>query len=101
MSDEIFVQTDKVAEAAARITHANQAIDTAFDEMERAIQRLNKSWTSPASDTVIGYFSSISSHFKSNRFAVMKDYSHFLLGPVVEGYTAAENENVRLADAFK
>lgn|GEM_PF-2339327 len=101
MSDEIFIQTDKVAEAAAHITHANQVIDTAFNEMERAIQRLNQSWTSQASGTVIGYFSSISSHFKDNRFAVMNDYSQFLLGAVVEGYTAAENENVRLADAFK
>lgn len=103
MSGTISINTNKVLEAATTLQTINNRIDSDFEMVNHAINRMNASWDGAAGSSAESEFNKIKgSCFGSDgRKAVMNNYINFLNGDVATNYEATENTNAQLSSLFK
>lgn len=98
--DNLKINTDAVINTANKIKLSNTQMRDEFQDLERAIGRLDSAWESPASSIVIRKFYDIKSDFFYERYEVLDNFVKYLFQQIGEGYTDTENTNKSLADAF-
>ena len=97
----LLVNTDRIVSTASELSTINAQIRDGFDSVQKAISSLKQTWEGPAASYAINKFQRTIPGGLEARYAVLNDYSTFLLSSVGEGYVQAETVNTSLADLFK
>lgn len=98
---EIKIDTKQVETIAGNIKIINESIRNDFENVENAINTLNKNWTGEASDEALRVFVNIQQTYCEKRFNIVNDFARFLETVVGINYDTLENKVKRAADAFK
>lgn len=99
----INVDTNLVRNTVASLDKINNNLENDFDNVIKAVNKLDSSWDGSASAKTISQFNRIKSNFcgASGRKAVMQNYLKFLSDAVALGYESTEDANVKLSELFK
>lgn len=95
------IDTEAVVTAAGNISQFNKQMEDGISSMQKAIARLNVTWSGKAATAAIEKFDEIKNGFFDARYNVLDNYVNFLLQQVGEGYTQTETVNKSLAAQFK
>ena len=95
------MNTDGVVASANNIKNLNNQMRSNFNNVQKAISKLDASWDGSAASSAMSKFNSIKSKYCSARYNVLDNYVKFLYQQVGEGYTQTEDVNKSLADQFK
>ena len=98
---DLKINAEQVVETARRIKNINNQIREGFNNVQKAVTRLDGAWDSPAATNAINKFKAIKNSYCDARYDVIDNYVAFLHQQVGEGYTQTETTNKSLADAFK
>lgn len=98
---KLKIDTSAVVTAAGNISRFNKQMKDGIPSMQRAIDRLNSTWSGEAATAAIKKFNEIKAGFFDARYNVLDNYVNFLLNQVGEGYTQTETVNKSLAAQFK
>lgn len=99
----IQVNTNNVRATASSLITINNNIESEFDNVKQAINKMNASWEGSAATSSMSEFNRIKSNFcgGNGRMAVMNKYINFLQSAVALDYETTELGNTKLADLFK
>ena len=97
----IMINTGIVITTATQIDKVNKNIKNDFSFVEAAVNDLNRSWDSSASDHAIFKFHSIKNTYYNNRYNIVNDMVNFMKKQVNEGYDKVETAVASAASAFK
>lgn len=98
---DIKIITDLIISTAEEIAVINKSIKEDFEDVKRAMGKLDSSWDGKAATEAMQCFNSINAQFGETRYNIMDNYVNFLRQYVAPSYENAENVNVKLAEAFK
>lgn len=97
----ITVDEAQVLAIASQLEKDNLALKDLIGRSEAQINSLGNSWTGQAAEETRRAYKEFSDKFKQMYYDVIDQYAKFLRSNVAESYSAHEQANVRLADAFK
>lgn len=93
------VNTEAINQMAAAIADANANLNDAVSDLYTDGKNMDANWDSKAGSAAVTLMYDL---FKGNeaRSVVLENYVAFLRQYVTQGYTAAEDQNTKLADQF-
>lgn len=102
-SGTILVNTDNVRAAVSELTSINNSLESDFQNVINAINKVDGVWDGTASIQAISKFNKIKSDFcgSSGRKAIMNNYIQFLCNAVAIDYDGTEQVNTNLSELFK
>lgn len=101
MAGRMTIDSGEVLATASRIDHLNTELNDLLLDTQQRIHRLGDSFTGAAAEATISAFDSFAAKYFSSYYEMMQRYVVFLRSSVAEGYSQAEQRNVRLADGLK
>ena len=103
-TDQIKVDTGAVKRAVTALQSINRNIDTDFNSVQSAMNKLNSSWSGSAASKANDKFNTIKKNFigsNGGRHKVMDSYIKFLSDAVAIDYETTESVNTKLSEMFK
>lgn len=99
----ITVDTNQVRNAADILKGINNRMDSDFNSVVSAINKMNASWDGNASNKAISKFNKIKKEYmgSNGRKAVMNTFIKFLCSAVAIDYDTTEAGNTELSNMFK
>lgn len=101
MMAKLKINTDTAVAAAKTIQSYNTQMRDGFQNVEKAVSRLDAEWDGSAATAAINKFNEIRNNFCDARYNVLDNYVNFLYQQIGEGYIQTETVNKSLADQFK
>lgn len=93
------VNTDGIIAAATKITLADDAMSSAFEQVVTQGRNMANSWHSTAGDAASNLFEKLIQG-NTSRSAVLQNHAATLQQVVAPGYVQSEKNNKKLADLF-
>ena len=97
----ITIDSEQVMAIASQIESDNTRLLELLQQSKSTIDNLAATWTGPAADETRTSYEAFSNKFFQTYHDVLDQYVKFLRNTIVPGYDATEQQNTRLADAFK
>ncbi|MDR1703300.1 MAG: WXG100 family type VII secretion target [Clostridiales bacterium] len=98
---QITLDTEQVLSIASQISGDNDQLQQLLNESKATVDSLSTYWTGQAAEQTRDSYNEFAGKYFQTFHDVLDQYVKFLQRNVAEDYTATENANVQLSDAFK
>ena len=97
---DLKVDAQAVVQSAIAIEKSNADIESAFDQLDRAINTMNNNWDGSAGDCAVDAFRNLERRFRSPRKVSVDNVVRFLKQTVAESYSDTEAAMTEAAAQF-
>ena len=98
--NNLKISTDAAVAAAAAIRTLNQDMQSEFEAVKNAVDRLDGVWDGQAAGKAVSGFKQFQAEYPAARYQVVENLANFLLQQVGQGYQNTEEVNTTIADDF-
>lgn len=101
MSGQQYLDTEQVAQIAAKIEALNNQLEDQLKQSQTSIRSLGNTWEGDASQATINAFNVFAGKYFQSYKEIIGNYVKFLRLKVEQGGVSVEEENIKLSEAFK
>lgn len=97
----VQINTQTVTDCSKKITSYNKEIQNELRQLSSQVLSLTGSWKGNAANRSLDTFRKICNVYEETRYAILEEYSQFLLRQVSDNYEKTEASVQKLASLFK